>query len=94
LVRGADRIDPPRDHEVVGIDWGEFDPGEDLVRAGGVGLGDVDEFETVDGVAKSGEMNGSHIRVSFDEKAACAWAGGGICGQRLEVDGLHRSCLD
>ena len=39
---------------------GEFDSREHLVRAWGVRFGNIDEFETIDGVAESGEMNGSH----------------------------------
>src|SRR6266436_73148 len=58
--RRAERIDALRDHEVVGIDRREFDSREHLVRAWGVRFGNVDEFQTIDGVAKGGEMNGSH----------------------------------
>jgi hypothetical protein len=64
------------DHEVVRVDGGKLDADEDLVGAGSVGLGNVDILKTVDGVAKSCELNSTHIDISFVEAASSAWTGG------------------
>ena len=37
----------------------------DLVRAGSAGLGNVDMLKTVDRVAKSCELNSTHVDISF-----------------------------
>jgi len=44
---------------------GILDAEEGLVRAGSVGLGNVDIFKTVDRVAKRCELNSTHIDPSF-----------------------------
>jgi len=63
--RGAVCIDALCDHEVVRVDGGKLDADEDLVGAGSVGLGNVDILKTVDRVAKSCELNSTHIEISF-----------------------------
>src|SRR5438105_3053942 len=59
----------PRDasceQEVVRVDGGKLDADEDLVGAGSVGLGNIDILKTVDRVAKSCELNSTHIDISF-----------------------------
>ena len=64
--RGTERIDALGDHEVVRVDWGKFDADQDVVRAGSVGLGNVDVLETLDSVAKSCELNSTHIIRPFN----------------------------
>jgi hypothetical protein len=63
--RGTDRIDALCDHQVVRVDRGKFDADEDLVRAGSVGLRNVDILQAFDRVAKSCELNSTHIDTSF-----------------------------
>src|SRR6266851_1485293 len=63
--RRAECVDALCDHEVVRVDGGKLDADQDLVRAGSVGLGNVDVLETLDRVAKSGELNSAHIAASF-----------------------------
>jgi hypothetical protein len=60
-------------HEVVRIDGGILDADEDLVCAGSVGLRNVDAFKTVDGVAKSCELNSTHWVLPLNQgKAPCS----------------------
>jgi hypothetical protein len=59
------RIDALREQEVVRVDRGKLDADEDLIGARGVGLGNVDILKTVDRVAKSCELNSTHVDISF-----------------------------
>jgi hypothetical protein len=55
----------PRDHEVARIDGGKLYADEDLVGAGSIWFGNVDVLKTVDRVAKSCELNSTHIDISM-----------------------------
>jgi hypothetical protein len=65
LEAGAECIDALCDHEVVRVDGGKLDADENLVGAGSIGLGNVDMHKTVHRVAKSCELNSTHIDISF-----------------------------
>src|SRR4030081_679976 len=67
---------PRASRRSLGAMGGKLDADEDLVGAGSVGLGNVDILKTVDGVAKSCELNSTHIDISFVEAASSAWTGG------------------
>jgi hypothetical protein len=56
---------PRASRRSLGSMGAKLDADEDLVGAGSVGLGNVDIPKTVDRVAKSCELDSTHIDVSF-----------------------------
>ncbi len=56
----AKRVGAADHQQVVEIDRGEFDADQDLAGAWCRGFLDLDEFETLDGIAEGGEVNGTH----------------------------------
>jgi hypothetical protein len=62
---GADSIDAPCEQEVARVDRRKLNPDKDLIRAGSLGLGNVDVLKTFDGFSISRELNSTHIDISL-----------------------------
>jgi hypothetical protein len=58
-------VDALSEQEVVLVERRKLDPEENLHRARGLGLRNVDILKTLEGVAIGCELNSAHIDVSY-----------------------------